>query len=303
MRLIKQTNINFVGHRRVLFVVSGVMIALSVLSVVLHGGLNYGVDFTGGTLVQVRFSEPVATDAVRSAVEAVGEGGASIQQDDAGDFLIRVRVREFGGETAGFSDRLRAQFAESFPDVEYEVLREETVGPRISKELQGKVLLAILIGIIGIMFYVSVRFDFRFGTGAVMALIHDAVITVGMVSLFNKEITITLIAAILTVIGYSVNDSIVVSDRIREGVKKLRKESFSTIVNLAVNQVLNRTVVTSMTTLFITISMLIMGAATIKDFAFVMTIGIVIGTYSSIFVVANSVVEWEALLPSKRRRR
>ena len=136
-----------------------------------------------------------------------------------------------------------------------------------------------------------------------MALVHDAVITIGMVSLFNKEITITLIAAILTVIGYSVNDSIVVSDRIRESVKKLRKESFSTIVNLAVNQVLNRTVVTSMTTLFITIAMLIMGAATIKDFAFVMTVGIVIGTYSSIFVVANSVVEWEALLPSKRRRR
>ncbi len=303
MRLIKQTNINFVGRRRVFFIVSGVMIALSVLSVVLHGGLNYGVDFTGGTLVQVRFSEPVATDAVRSAIEALGEGGASIQQDDAGDFLIRVRVREFGAGTVGFSDRLRAQFTESFPGVEYEVLREETVGPRISKELQGKVLLAILIGIIGIMFYVSIRFDFRFGAGAVMALIHDAVITVGMVSLFNKEITITLIAAILTVIGYSVNDSIVVSDRIREGVKKLRKESFSTIVNLAVNQVLNRTVVTSMTTLFITISMLIMGAATIKDFALVMTIGIVIGTYSSIFVVANSVVEWEALLPSKRRRR
>ena len=303
MRLIKQTNINFVGRRRMFFVMSGIMIALSILSVVLHGGLNYGVDFTGGTLVQVHFAEPVATDAVRSAVDALGEGGASIQQDEVGDFLIRVRVREFGGGKEGFSDRLRTQFAESFPGVEYEVLREETVGPRISKELQGKVLLAILIGIIGIMFYVSIRFDFRFGTGAVMALVHDAVITIGMVSLFNKEITITLIAAILTVIGYSVNDSIVVSDRIRESVKKLRKESFSTIVNLAVNQVLNRTVVTSMTTLFITIAMLIMGAATIKDFAFVMTVGIVIGTYSSIFVVANSVVEWEALLPSKRRRR
>ena len=219
MRLIKQTNINFVGRRRMFFIVSGVMIALSVLSVVLHGGLNYGVDFTGGTLVQVRFSEPVATDAVRSAVEALGEGGASIQQDDVGDFLIRVRAREFGGDKEGFSDRLRAQFAESFPGVEYELLREDTVGPQISKELQGKVLLAILIGIIGIMFYVSIRFDFRFGAGAVMALIHDAVITVGMVSLFNKEITITLIAAILTVIGYSVNDSIVVSDRIRDGVK------------------------------------------------------------------------------------
>jgi len=303
MRFIRESNINFVGRRRIFFIVSAVALLLSILSVLLHGGFNYGVDFTGGTLLQVRFTESVGTDEIRAAVNAVAEGEASIQQDEAGDFIIRVRAREFNTGDSPFSERIRAQFAESFPDNEFEVLREETVGPRISKELQSKVLLAILIGIVGILIYVSIRFDFRFGIGAVMALIHDTIITLGMVSLFNKELTITVIAAILTVIGYSVNDSIVVSDRIREDVKKMRKESFTTVVNTAINQVLNRTVVTSVTTLFVTLALLILGAASIRDFAFVLTVGIVVGTYSSIFVVANSVVEWETRLPTKRRRR
>ncbi|MBN2537110.1 protein translocase subunit SecF [candidate division WOR-3 bacterium] len=303
MRLIKESNINFVGRRRLFFLVSGILLVLSVLSIVLRGGFNYGVDFTGGTMLQVRFSEPVGTDAVRAAVNAVSDGSASIQRDEAGDFMIRVRAKEFGEGEQGFADRVREQFAVSFPGNEFEILREESVGPRVSKELQGKVLLAILIGIVGILFYVSIRFDFRFGLGAVMALVHDTVITLGVLALFNKEITITVIAAVLTVIGYSVNDSIVVSDRIREDVKKMRKESFMTVVNTAINQVLNRTVVTSATTLFVTVAMLILGAAAIRDFALVLTIGIVVGTYSSIFVVANSVVEWETRIPTKRGRR
>ncbi len=302
MRFIKQTNINFVDRRRTFFIISGLLLVASVLIVVLRGGFNYGVDFTGGTLLQVRFEEPVSTDAIRGAMNAIGEGNASIQQDETGGFIVRVQARELAGGRESFSNMARAQFEQSFPGNEFEILREETVGPRISKELQGKVLLAVLIGIIGILIYVSIRFDFRFGLGAVMALVHDTVITLGLVAVFNKEITITLIAAVLTVIGYSVNDSIVVSDRIREDIKKMRKESFKTVVNAAVNQVLNRTVVTSVTTLFVTLAILILGAATIKDFAFVMTIGIIIGTYSSIFVVANSVVEWELKFPTKRRR-
>lgn len=303
MRLIKESNINFVGRRRLFFLVSGILLVLSVLSIVLRGGFNYGVDFTGGTMLQVRFSEPVGTEAVRAAVNAVSDGSASIQQDEAGDFMIRVRAKEFGEGEQGFAERVREQFAASLPGNEFEILREESVGPRVSQELQGKVLLAILIGIVGILFYVSIRFDFRFGLGAVMALVHDTVITLGVLALFNKEITITVIAAVLTVIGYSVNDSIVVSDRIREDVKKMRKESFLTVVNTAINQVLNRTVVTSATTLFVTVAMLVLGAAAIRDFAFVLTVGIVIGTYSSIFVVANSVVEWETRLPTRRGRR
>ncbi|MFO7675279.1 MAG: protein translocase subunit SecF [bacterium] len=301
MRLIGDTHFDFVGRRRLYFLVSAGLIVLSIVAYFARGGFNYGVDFTGGTLLHVRFEQPVATSAVRAAIEAIGESNASVQQDEEGDFMIRVRAREFEGEEGGFSDRVERQFEEAFPGNRFEVLREETVGPRVSKELQGKVLLAVLLGIVGILLYVSFRFDLRFGVGGVLALVHDSLITLGFVLLFNKEITITLIAAVLTVIGYSVNDSIVVSDRIREMMRRPRKDTFDSLVNNAVNEVLNRTVITGITTLLVTLAMLILGAAAIKDFAFVMTVGIVVGTYSSIFIVANSVVEWEHRLPSKRR--
>ncbi len=301
MRLIRDTKIAFVPNRRIFFVISAVLVLTSVFLLIFKG-FRYGVDFTGGGLVQVRFAQPVKIDAVRAALSAMGEPGASIQQTETGDFLIRVKPREKTTDESGFSSRLRQQFAVSFPNIPFEVLRDEAVGPRISKELQSKVLWAVVLGIIGILIYVSFRFDFRFGTGAVLALIHDTLITLGFCSLFNKEITTTLIAAILTVIGYSVNDSIVVSDRIREDTKKIRKESFVDVCNLAINRTLNRTIITALTTLFVTIALLILASAEIRDFAFVMTVGIIIGTYSSIFIVANLVVEWEHRFPTRRRR-
>ncbi|MGQ9678249.1 MAG: protein translocase subunit SecF [bacterium] len=301
MKLFGDTNIRFVSRRRFFFIFSASLVAVSIILIVFKW-FRYGVDFTGGGLVQVRFSQPVKIDAVRSALSTMGEGGASIQQTETGDFLIRVKPSVQVKDESGFSSRLRQQFAVSFPSIPFEILRDEAVGPRISRELQSKVLIAILIGIIGILIYVSFRFDFRFGTGAVLALIHDTLITLGACALFNREVTITLIAAILTVIGYSVNDSIVVSDRIREDAKKIRKESFADVVNRAINETLSRTVVTSLTTLFVTITLLVLASAEIRDFAFALTVGIVIGTYSSIFVVANMVVEWEHRFPSRRRR-
>lgn len=301
MRLFGDTNIPFVSRRRFFFVLSGVLVLSSILLVTLKG-FRYGVDFTGGGLVQVRFQEPVRIEQVRQALAAMGEAGASIQQTETGDFLIRVKPSAKSGDESGFSSRLRQQFAYAFPNNPFEVLRDEAVGPRISRELQGKVLIAVLIGLIGILIYVSFRFDFRFGTGAVLALIHDTLITLGACALTNREVTTTLIAAILTVIGYSVNDSIVVSDRIREDTKKSRREPFPEVVNRAINETLSRTTVTALTTLFITIALLLFASAEIRDFAFALTVGIIVGTYSSIFVVANLVVEWERRFPTRRRR-
>ncbi len=300
MKLFGETNIPFVYRRRVFFIISAVLVVASLLLIVFKG-FRYGVDFTGGGLVQIRFSKPVKIDRVRSALTAMGEAGASIQQTETGDFLIRVKPKGLE-EESGFSSRLRQQFAVFFPDNQFEVLRDEAVGPRISKELQSKVLWAVLIGLVGILIYVSFRFDFRFGTGAVLSLIHDTLITLGLCALFGREITITLIAGLLTMIGYSVNDTIVVSDRIREDVKKIRKEPFPEVCNKAINQVLNRTIITALTTLFVTIALLILASAEIRDFAFVMTSGIIVGTYSSIFIVANTVVEWEQRFPTRRRR-
>jgi preprotein translocase SecF subunit len=300
MRLIGDTNIPFVPRRRLFFAVSG-LVMLASLVVILVRGFNYGVDFTGGSLVQVHFTQRVTSDAMRGVLDKIGEGGAGLQRDEHGDFLIRAKAREFPGQQT-FSSVLSHELETSFPGNQFEILRDETVGPQISKELQGKVLLAVVLGLIGILIYVSFRFDFRFGTGAVLSLIHDTLITLGFVALFGKEVTITVIAAVLTMIGYSVNDSIVVSDRIREDVRKMRKESFADVCNQAINKTISRTTITSLTVLFVTLALLIFGAATIKDFAFVMTVGTIVGTYSSIFVVVNFVVEWEKKFPSKRRR-
>ena len=300
MQILHDTNVNFVGVRRWFFIVSGALALLAIVAIAVRG-FNWGVDFTGGSLLHVRFSQPVSTEAVRGALSAVGEGEAEVQRDEHGDFFIRAKVKEStGGES--FSSALTRQFKVSFPNNSFEILSDDTVGPQVSSELRGKVLLAVLLGLVGIMIYVSFRFDFRFGTGAVLSLIHDTLIVVGAIALFGREMNMTVIAAVLTMIGYSVNDSIVVSDRIREDVRKMRKESFSFVVNHAINKTLSRTIITSLTVLFVSLALLIFGSATIKDFAFAMTLGTITGTYSSVFVVANLVVEWENRSPSKRRR-
>jgi preprotein translocase subunit SecF len=302
MRLIPETRFDFASRRWVFFIASLVLVVLSVGALLIRG-LNYGVDFTGGSLVQVRFEEPVGIDAMRAALTAIGEGGASIQQDENGDFLIRVGARETGTGQPAFSAMLSEQLARSFAGRKFEVLREETVGPQVSKELQGRVLLAIAIGLVGILIYVSFRFDLRFGVAAVMSLLFVTVIEIGFITLVKMEITMTVIAALLTVIGYAVNDSIVVSDRIREDMRKMRKESFVEIVNRALNETLSRTVITGLSVFFVLVALLLLGAASIKDFAAIMLVGMFVGTYSSIFVVANSVVEWEKRFPSRRRAR
>ncbi|HTW90367.1 MAG TPA: protein translocase subunit SecF [bacterium] len=300
MQILHDTNVNFVGVRRWFFIASGILALLAIVAIAVRG-FNWGVDFTGGSLLHVRFSQPISTEAVRGALTAVGEGEAVVQRDEHGDFFIRAKVKESAGGQS-FSSALTRQLKASFPNNSFEILSDDTVGPQVSSELRGKVLLAVLLGLVGIMIYVSFRFDFRFGTGAVLSLIHDTLIVVGAIALFGREMNMTVIAAVLTMIGYSVNDSIVVSDRIREDVRKMRKESFSYVANHAINKTLSRTIITSLTVLFVSLALLIFGSATIKDFAFAMTLGTITGTYSSVFVVANLVVEWENWSPSKRRR-
>ncbi|MEO0085931.1 MAG: protein translocase subunit SecF [candidate division WOR-3 bacterium] len=300
MKLIPETHIDFVGRRRLFFAISAVLVLASIASLFLIG-IRWGVDFTGGSRFQVHFEKPVKLEAVRAALAAGGEAGATIQQDQSGDFVLRVGAA--GGEKdqeavrQRVEEQLRSAFVDNPPDISV-----DAVGPQVSRELKGRVLLAVGLGILAILIYVSFRFDLRFGTGAVLSLIHDALIAIGLVVLFHREMTITVVAALLTVIGYSVNDSIVVSDRIREDIRKMRKEPFDSVVNRAINETLSRTVITSLTVLLVALSLLFFGAASIRDFAFVMTIGAVVGTYSSVGIVANFVVEWERRFPSRRRR-
>uniref|UniRef100_A0A7C4GFK7 Protein-export membrane protein SecF n=1 Tax=candidate division WOR-3 bacterium TaxID=2052148 RepID=A0A7C4GFK7_UNCW3 len=300
MRLIPETNIDFVGKRRVFFAVSSLLVLASIAALVFIG-IRWGVDFTGGSRFQVHFEKPVKLEAMRAALTGAGIAGATIQQDQSGDFILRVGAT--GGESENEAVRqrveelLRSAFVDNPPDISV-----DAVGPQVSRELRGRVLLAVGLGLLAILIYVSFRFDLRFGTGAVLSLIHDALIAVGFVVLFQHEVTITIVAALLTVIGYSVNDSIVVSDRIREDLRKMRKEPFDVVVNRAINQTLGRTAITSLTLLLVSLALLFLGAASIRDFALIMTVGTVVGTYSSVGVVANFVVEWERRFPSRHRR-
>lgn len=195
-------------------------------------------------------------------------------------------------------ENLKAQFS----DVNIRIDREEIVGPSISRELQSKSFWVILAGLLGILVYVWIRFTFRFGVAAIIALFHDVLITIGIFSILNKEITVSIIAAVLTLIGYSINDSIVISDRIRENKKLMRKSSFIDIINSSLNQVLSRTIITSLTTLVVLLSLFFFGGPVLQDFAFALIIGVIIGTYSSIYVVAQLVYDWERKYPTRKAR-
>jgi preprotein translocase subunit SecF len=298
IRLIPETNINFIQGRRFTYILSGLLFLLSLLFI-LFRGLNYGIDFSGGTVLHLSFQEPVKTEELRSILEAMGVKSAVVQKYAEGyEFIVKIGPAAYQ-KSPSFSSDLLAELKNRFPNSQPEILKEETVGPRIGKELQRNTLIALFLGIIGILIYVSFRFDFRFGTGAVLALIHDAVIATGFVSFLQIPVNIPVVAALLTIIGYSVNDSIVVSDRVRENLKKMRKDNFLTILNRSINETLSRTVLTALTTILVTVILSIFGAAEIKDFGRIMTFGIIIGTYSSIYIVCAIVFDWQRKSPMR----
>lgn len=302
--ILKDTNVNFIKIFRYVLLVYALLFAASVISLVVRKGPRLGVDFTGGSLLQIKFDKPLPTERLRSVLAKLGQGNASIQKFGEGsEFLIRVESSNLmGGEAGGFSRRVQEIINQDLPGYAFEVTREESVGPRIGKELQTKALLAVLVACLGILIYIAIRFDFRFGTGAVIALVYDVFVVIGFLSIFNKEITIPVVAALLTIIGFDVNDSIVVSDRIRENIRKMRREPFEFIVNRGINETLSRTIITSLTVLIVTITLWLIGAPDLKDFAFATTIGVILGSASTIFIVAPLVVYWDRRFPKKRKR-
>jgi len=304
MELIKPgTRIEFVKYRYAAMILSGTLILLSVLSLVIRGGPNYGIDFSGGILMQVKFFEPVKTGALRDALMNQGYGQVVVQQFGSpkeSEFLVRVEKSETDLES--LQGKMEGVLSETFGPKSMEVRRTEMVGPKVGAELRQKGLLAVLYAMIGILAYITWRFEFRFALGAILALIHDAVITIGVFSLLNKEIDLPIVAAILTIIGYSVNDTIVVFDRIRENMRKIRRQSIDKVVNVSINETLSRTLLTSLTTLVVVGSLFLLGGAVIHNFAFALIIGIVVGTYSSIYVASPVVILWEEVKSRTRKR-
>jgi preprotein translocase subunit SecF len=298
MNFLADTSVDFIGKRRIALVLSLLTIGVGLASLVMHGGPRYSIDFTGGSLVQVQFTETVAVDNVRSVLQEVGFGGAEIQRFGAPNEML-VRIPDTGDETAmgTVKDALQARW----PDME--LRREEKVGPKIGGELRSAALQAIVLALSLILVYITVRFEFRFAVAAIVALVHDVLITLGAFSIAEHEVSLAVVAAFLTIVGYSLNDTIVVFDRIRENLRIPSKEPYEAILNRSVNQSLSRTVITSGTTLVVVAVLLAFGGEVLRDFAFALTVGIVVGTYSSIFVATPLLVEWEHRMPRRSKKK
>ena len=296
-------NIDLIGKMKIAAAASLLLVIISILSLILHGGPNLGIDFAGGTLVQIKFSQETSADRIRDSLKTIDLGNSVIQRfgyRDNNEFLIKTE--KSSSALKGLSNKIEEALNSSYSNGDFEIRRVEVVGPKVGKDLREKGMLAMLYAVIGILIYVTWRFELRYAVGAVIALLHDVLITVGIFSLLGKEFTLPIIAALLTIIGYSLNDTIVVFDRIRENIKGIRKQPLKDIVNSSINQVMSRTVLTSFTTLLVVLALFIFGGAVIHDFAFALLIGVLIGTYSSIFIASPTILVWESVSPSKEKR-
>jgi preprotein translocase subunit SecF len=332
-------NINFIGKSKIAFYISISMILVSIASLLIHKGPRYGIDFAGGTLIQIKFVDPVNIDDIKSGLASIDLEKSSVQQfGDQKDNEYLVRTEIAGITEQDFSLNLEKALASATGN-DVEIRRVEMVGPQVGKDLREKALFAMFYALLFITIYISWRFELKliasgvmagalmsavyslsffnvsipfliavaliitillfwflelkYAMGAIVALIHDVTITVGLFSIFDKEFTLPIIAALLTIIGYSLNDTIIVFDRIRENLKKYHKNPLDFVINRSVNETLSRTILTSVTTLAVVVALFVLGGGIIHDFAFAMIVGIFIGTYSSIYVASPILLAWQ----------
>ena len=284
----KKTNFNFMSKRKIAAVFSLLLILASIGSLITQG-LNFGIDFTGGTMIELSYQEDVKLENIRTKLEQNGYGDAIVQNfGSIHDVLIRLPVHA-SENMAELSNRIVAALQADHDSV-IDVRRVEFVGPQVGEELTEQGGLAMLYALFGILIYVSFRFEYRFAIGSVIALVHDVILTLGFFSVSQLEFDLTVLAAILAIIGYSLNDTIVVFDRIRETFLKVRKGTSEEIVNRALNDTLSRTLMTSLTTLLVVTSLFVFGGEVIHAFSIALLLGILIGTYSSIYIASNTIL-------------
>lgn len=343
MEIIKNPNFEFIAHRKTALTVSLIVIGIGMLSLIMHGGPRYSIDFTGGAAITLKFNNDILVEDVRKAVSLAGMTSFEVTHfGDKRHIYIRLQITD---SSQDYLAAIQTQLSNFFPENEFVIEQNDLVGPKIGTELREKALLALLFSLIGIIIYISIRFEaesflgvvatiifglivltisssktvlgsdlwtillillslsvvgyfcvkfnFKYAVGAIVALIHDVVITVGIFSLLNEEISLSIVAALLAIVGYSLNDTIVLFDRIREDYPKERKRlSLPKIINKSINNVLSRTIVTSFTTMLVVVILLVFGGEVIRPFALAISIGIIIGTYSSMFIAAPTLILW-----------
>jgi preprotein translocase subunit SecF len=343
-------NIDFVGKRKIAFTVSLVVILIGVAALVWRGSGLFGIDFAGGTIIQVKFNGPTSVDKIRQSLKPIGLDNSAIQRfggEGENVFLLRTDISR--SELANLSNEVQGGLEKTFGEGAVTVERVEMVGPKVGQDLRQKALFAIYYALLFIAIYISGRFEvkwmpalimagalilgvyglrvvgmsipmlilsalvitlaccwflkLKYALGAVIALIHDVMITVGAFAITNKEFDLSVVAALLTIIGYSLNDTIIVFDRIRENLRSSRRRDFGDLVNASINQTLSRTILTSGTTLVVVLALFILGGGVIHDFAFALMVGVVVGTYSSIFVASPVLIAWESKFASARIRK
>jgi len=344
MQFIKpDININFIGQRKIALLLSGALILLTILLLLFRGGPNYGVDFAGGILIQVRFNSPVTPGEIREALKPIGMQDSIVQafgEKGKSEYLIRVSKTDI--DLSGLSNEVKKSLNNMFGEANVEVRRVEMVGPKVGKDLREKALFAIFYALLFMVIYISGRFEYKwtmsiimaaslafgvyiisaigmsiiwligaallitiglcwtmrleYALGAIVALFHDVIITMGAFALTNREITLSIVAALLTIVGYSLNDTIVVFDRIRENYRRQRNRDFAEVINHSINETLSRTLLTSATSLIVVLFLFILGGGVIHDFAFALLVGIVVGTYSSIYIASPVLLIWSGQL-------
>ena len=302
MRIVKETNIDFMSGSFIAGLLSAGLILAGVISMVMNGGPKLSIDFKGGTMVAVNFTEPVDINEIRSAMTDVSLDGQNFDfsKEEIKHFgdesNVAIRLASLKDEPPQFSQRVADKIADVYPELVPKdrkdfILSMEKVGPKVGAELSGDAILAIFSALALILAYISIRFEFKYAVGAIAALTHDVMITLGIFSILGYEISLAVIAAFLTIVGYSLNDTIVIFDRVRENVKGLKSADFRSVINQSINESLSRTIITSVTTFLVVLILFLVGGEVIHSFAFAMIVGVIIGTYSSIFVASPVVIK------------
>jgi len=294
-------NIDFLRWAPTMIAISWLLIVAGLVAIWYRGGLNYGIDFQGGTSVMIRFTKPEGISDLRAALDRPELRAAVVQEVGGGTGTeYQIRVQGAGQENGSAeADAVKAGLQARFGEGTYDVLRVETVGPTVGKDLWRQATLAVLIATILMGLYIAFRFDLAFGVGAAVALIHDVLFTLAAIALANMEFDLTTVAALLTVVGFSVNDTVIISDRIRENMRKHRGMGLAALLNLSINETLSRTVINSGTAILVTASLYFLGGPVIHSFAFALLIGFIVGTYSSIFIASPIVLYVSQLLGRK----